>query len=1233
MTDREPPSEPPSESPADPTPAPPPPRADDTLQGPLQRLGDQPDRDLARQAAFASISHKLFGVAPAAPRLGAYSLGRMLGHGGMGVVHQATGPRGEQVAIKTLRAIDPAAIERLKHEFRSVADLHHPNLVTLHELGHETRQGSGTDEWFIVMELVPGVGFDQHLRPPVDEASLRDATIQLVRGLHTLHRAGRLHRDLKPGNVLVTPGGRVVILDFGLVHAHADPSDESHAGTPAYMSPEQARGEALTPASDWYSLGVLLHEALTGAALASLHPDPRSRPAPTLPPSASPALAALCVALLDPDPRARPDARAIARALARDLDDDDAPADHIPLLGRSRELAELNTLTGTTATAILLEGSSGVGKSALLAAFLRTRSDAGDLVLRARCYEHESVPYKAVDALVDALTTHLRSWPPAELAAILPPDFAALTRIFPVLARLTAPQSTTQNHDPQETRRLAFRALRALLAAVARARPLVLAIDDLQWGDLDSARLLLTLLAAPEPPPCLWIGACRREDRHASPFLAELARGGLDPHLLTLEPLAPADAEALARALLHARGDLPDAALITAVAAESEGSPLFVEALIRQHSGRELPLSLDHALQAALERVDPPAQTLLQLCAVAGQPLARPLLAAAQLSAELERAALQQLRTRHLLRSTGDRLVPYHDRIREVVLRNLEPAALRTLHLRLALTLEHHDPGDPERLAFHFHAADDDTRAGPLAAAAADRAFAALAFDRAATLYAQALAWTPNPQPSHTLALTIRHAESLVHAGRCGDAAPRYLAAAELTTNHNTSLELRRKAAEQYLVSGHLVAGLGVLRPLARDQGLPFPETPGRAKLRLVLDAARFTLRGLHFPPKNHLSPAAALRLDTCGSAAKGLSFIDPLRAATFAGEHLRRCLAHGDPALIARALAQYALLDINQGTPRLAARGQARIDHAHHLAQKTADPQLIGVTTIIAGVADLNCGRWRRALGEVEAGITLLGERRVGVTWERSIARAMAMHALTMLGDFTTLATRAAAWLREAEELGDRFACVVAGLYVGHARLADADLAGARQSAARARALWAVDGFHFQHWLALGLEVACDLADAKPHAAWRRIRAVWPAIVRSDLLRMQIPRIDTLGMRAHAALALAHVSPDRSSLLRTTAAIAASLAREHLVHARAAATSLQAGLAVIRNDRPAARHGFARAAELYLASDMPVHAACVQRRLATLGDPRALRDVDDTLRARGVRDPASFAAIHVAGA
>src|SRR5690606_29514777 len=143
--------------------------------------------------------------------------------------------------------------------------------------------------------------------------------------------------------------------------------------------------------------------------------------------------------------------------------------------------------------------------------------------------------------------------------------------------------------------------------------------------------------------------------------------------------------------------------------------------------------------------------------------------------------------------------------------------------------------------------------------------------------------------------------------------------------------------------------------------------------------------------------------------------------------------------------------------------------------------------------VADLNAGRWRSALIEVEAGVAMLAERCVGVTWERSIARAMAMHALTMLGEFTDLGTRASAWLREAHDLGDRFASVVAGLYVGHARLAAGDLAGARESVARARATWPREGFHFQHWLALSIEIACDLYSGQGRRAWQRMQTIWP--------------------------------------------------------------------------------------------------------------------------------------------
>jgi len=1242
--------------------------AQDSLHAPIARQRPDPHA-LPARTSYAALRGKLFGLATPASTLGRYTLGLQLGVGGMGVVHEAFGPAGERVAIKTLRTFSAANLERLKREIRRVADLIHPNLVALHELGEDR------GEWFIVMDLVPGRGFIDHLRG-ADEPTLRAALGQLVRGLHALHGAGLLHRDLKPGNVLVTPAGRVVILDFGLVRDADAAADEALAGTPMYMAPEQARGEPTTTASDWYSLGLMLFEALVGRPLAALPGLAEARhrgpppPLADLAPAAPPALAALCRALLDPDPARRPDGPAVLAALGLDGDADDRhdPLDAVPLLGRDRELAALAAAADARAAGPVLarvHGPSGVGKSALVDAFLRTRG-ADVVVLRGRCYERESVPYKALDELVDALTRHLRTWPSGQLAAVLPADLAALTRVFPALARLTphAGPRAPQGADPQETRRRAFHALKQLLAAVAARAPLILAIDDVQWGDLDSAHLVLELLAPPDAPACLLLACYRSEDLGASPFLAELARAAPAPdvaapalpaaphaapaaperpvqvHDIAVEPLPRAAAEALARALLTARDGAADPALAAAIADESGGSPLFVEALIRQRiAGDAAVVSLDQALLAALGRVGPLAQDLLQLAAVSGQPLARRLLRAAALTPEGQRDALQQLRARRLLRSRGagddEPVLLYHDRIREVVVGNLAPAVLRDLHRRLAAALEPEPEPDHERLAFHCHGAGDLPRAGHHAAAAAARAFAALAFERAATLFARALAWQPALALADTLALTLRRADALAHAGRCADAAWRYLEAANIAARADAGaplpLELRRRAAEQYLVSGHLERGLAVLRPLARDLGLTYPETPERAVLHLLLGVLRIRLRGLAFAPRATAGPSAAtLRLDTCWSAAKGLAFIDPLRAAGFAAENLRLCLRHGDPARVAQALAHYALLDINQGGPRQAVRGADQIARAHDLALRTGDARTIGATTIVAGVAALNSGRWRRALADVEAGVATLGDRCLGVTWERSIARAMGMHALTMLGDLAGLGQRAAVWQREADELGDRFARVVAGLYVGHARLAAGDLAAARRAVADARADWTRDGFTFQHWLALGLEVACDLYSRRPAAAWQRVARAWPTIERSNLLRMQLPRIDTLAMRAGAAIAAAPGSWDRRSLLRAAARDARTLGRERLAHAHAHAALIHAGVAALTGDRAGALRWLERAGHGFVASDMPVHAACVRRRRALLcGDTTAVAEAE--LRARGVADPPAFAVIHAA--
>jgi serine/threonine protein kinase len=169
-----------------------------------------------------------------------YQPRRRLGAGGMGIVYEVFDrERGENVALKTLSRVDPSGIYDLKKEFRSLADVRHPNVVTLYEMVNDD------DRWFFTMELVHGMPFTEHVarevraRPtraaeprlgpsitetrldarqgrPFDERRLRAALAQLVLGVSAIHAAGRLHRDLKPSNVLVTSEGRVVVLDFGL---------------------------------------------------------------------------------------------------------------------------------------------------------------------------------------------------------------------------------------------------------------------------------------------------------------------------------------------------------------------------------------------------------------------------------------------------------------------------------------------------------------------------------------------------------------------------------------------------------------------------------------------------------------------------------------------------------------------------------------------------------------------------------------------------------------------------------------------------------------------------------------------------------------------------------------------------------------------------------------------------------------------------------------------------------
>jgi eukaryotic-like serine/threonine-protein kinase len=247
-----------------------------------------------------------------------YQLQQTLGTGGMAVVYRARDLMLERpVAVKVLRTDftqDAAFRERFRQEARAAANLSHPNIVTVHDFGLDNGR------LFIVMESVPGTDLKTMIkrrgRFSVDEAI--PLIVQACAGIGYAHRAGLVHCDVKPQNMLVTPDQRLKVTDFGIARALAtirpDEKYEVVWGSPQYFSPEQASGGAPSPSSDVYSLGVILYEMLAGelpftssdaSELARMHREVRPIPLRRINPEVPPELEQIILKILSKEPASR----------------------------------------------------------------------------------------------------------------------------------------------------------------------------------------------------------------------------------------------------------------------------------------------------------------------------------------------------------------------------------------------------------------------------------------------------------------------------------------------------------------------------------------------------------------------------------------------------------------------------------------------------------------------------------------------------------------------------------------------------------------------------------------------------------------------------------------------------------------------------------------------------------------------------------------------------------------
>ncbi|MBA3851381.1 MAG: Stk1 family PASTA domain-containing Ser/Thr kinase, partial [Chloroflexi bacterium] len=262
---------------------------------------------------------------------GRYRLIELLGQGGMATIYRAQDARlGRDVAVKVLRAeygSDEAFVARFRQEAQAAGGLNHPNIVNVFDFG--------TDDAgpFIVMELLPGGDLAQVLRDtgPLDAAATAQVAQQIADALAAAHERGIVHRDIKPSNVLLAASGRVKVGDFGIAQAFSDAQltlPGMTMGSVHYFSPEQARGESLSPSSDIYALGLVMFEMLTGrrawsgdtaasvamARLSSAVPSPAA-----LRPDIPAELDALIRWALSPDPDVRPTADQLSTGLERFL--------------------------------------------------------------------------------------------------------------------------------------------------------------------------------------------------------------------------------------------------------------------------------------------------------------------------------------------------------------------------------------------------------------------------------------------------------------------------------------------------------------------------------------------------------------------------------------------------------------------------------------------------------------------------------------------------------------------------------------------------------------------------------------------------------------------------------------------------------------------------------------------------------------------------------------------------
>jgi eukaryotic-like serine/threonine-protein kinase len=856
--------------------------------------------------------------------------------------------------------------------------------------------------------------------------------------------------------------------------------------------------------------------------------------------------------------------------------------------------------------------------------------------------------------VVDALSRCMQRLADQGVSVLMPRDVWALARLFPVLRTVPGISLVSEEAiaDPQVLRQRAFVAVGDLFAQTPHRHPLVVFIDDVQWGDSDSAALLLELMRPPMAPPLLLLMTYRDEEAKTNPFLLETSAlwpAGADVREHPVGPLEPDEARRLALALLGSN-DAASTEVADAVARESGGSPFLVEELARganvgsrpgASSGPEAasaPLTLDQIIRVRLERLTIDARRLVEVIAVGGRPLPVTIVRDATNSGGAVEPLIGELRTERFVRSgfrDGHEVIePTHDRIRETIVGSLSPAALRERHRQLGRALESMPGADLEALSSHLLGAGDKERAAAYAERAAEQAVSKLAFEQAVRLFRVTLRII-GPEAAEMRRLSTRLAHVLEWSGRGGEAALVYLDAAK-GAPAGERVELERAAAEQLLACGRIDEGVLVLRGVLVSMDMHAPLTPLGALVSLLVHRAWLLLVGWRFRDRapDDVSPEDRTRVDALYSIALGLSMVDVVLGAAMHSRHLLLALRLGDRSQVVRAASLEAAQLASVGGA-VSGRELTAREIAGTLVERGSDTEGDAFLRGSHAIGLFLRGQWREAHRLLDASYEKYPNHKAG--WHAN-AKLFAVYALYYIGDLTGQRRRAVQLLVEAEQRNDFYIVVnLRTTSMVDIALADDDPDAARTHLREAMGQWSMSGFLVQHWKAMVWGTETELYAGDGARALDILDRDLRALNGSFLMHVQFLRASTAFVRGRALVASLEVAPERRrARIAEARRIARRLGRERMAWTSALSCLAAAAAENASGDRAAAVACLEAATHRSVVADMVLHAWAARHRLGLLlggaDGARRVRDAEAAMGALGIRAPDRYAGMLLPG-